>query len=76
MLESRQLQNFDKEKFIEDLNSIYWDEVVNLEDSNVWVQLWTKMFTSILGKYTPLRKRKGETYTHLGRMRDILKKGL
>ena len=80
--ESRQLKNFNKEMFIQDLSRVYWDDLVDYDDPNAIVDMWTKMFTSIIDKHAPLRKRKGKnTYcpwvtpdlVRKRRLRDMLK---
>ena len=80
--ESRQLKNFNKEMFIQHLSRVYWDDLVDYDDPNAIVDMWTKMFTSIIDKHAPLRKRKGKnTYSpwvtpdlvRKRRLRDMLK---
>ena len=62
--ESRQLKNFNKEIFVQDLSRVYWDDLVDYDDPNAIVDMWTKMFTSIIDKHAPLRKCKGRnTYS-------------
>ena len=83
LFESRQLKWFNKEKFLEDLGQVYWEDLVDYDNPDAIVYLWTKMFTGILDKHAPLRKRKGKnTYSpwvttdlvKKRRSRDILKK--
>ena len=83
VFESTQLKYFNKQKFLEDLEQVYWEDLVDYDNPNATVYLWTKMFTGILDKHTPLRKRKGgNTYSpwvttdlvKKRRLRGILKK--
>ena len=83
IFESRQLKCFNKEKYLEDLGQMYWEDLVDYDNPDAIVYLWTKMFTGILDKHAPLRKRKGKnTYSPLvttdlvkkRRSRDILTK--
>ena len=68
--------------FIQDLSRVYWDDLVDYDDPNAIVDMWTKMFTSIIDKHVPLRKRKCKnTYSpwvtpdlvRKRRLRDMLK---
>ena len=68
--------------FIQDLSRVYWDDLVDYDDPNAIVDMWTIMFTSIIDKHAPLRKRKGKnTYSpwvtpdlvRKRRLRDMLK---
>ena len=53
--------------FIQDLSRVYWDDLVDYDDPNAIVDMRTKMFTSIIDKHAPLRKRKGKnTYSPMG----------
>ena len=64
IFESRQLKCFNKEKFLDDLGQVYWEDLVDYDNPDAIVYLWTKMFTGILDKHAPLRKRKGKnTYS-------------
>ena len=64
IFESRQLKCFNKEKFLEDLGKVFWEDLVDYDNPEAIVYLWTKMFTGILDKRAPLRKRKGKnTYS-------------
>ena len=64
IFELRQLKCFNKEKFLEDLEQVYWEDLVDYDNPDTIVYLWTKMFTTILDKHSPLRKRKGKnTYS-------------
>ena len=54
IFESRQMKCFDNEKFLEDLEQVYWEDLVDHDNSDAIVYLWAKMFTGIL------RKRKGK----------------
>ena len=83
LFESRQLKWFNKENFLEDLGQVYWEDLVDYDNPDAILYLWTKMFTGILDKHAPLRKRKGKnTYSpwvttdlvKKRRSRDILKK--
>ena len=60
-----------------------WEDLVDYDNPDAIVYLWTKMFTGILDKHAPLLKRKGKnTYSpwvttdlvKKRRLRDILKK--
>ena len=74
---------FNKEKVLDDLGQVYWGDLVDYDNPDPTVYLRTKMFTAILDKHAPLRKRKGKnTYSpwvttdlvRKKRSRDILKK--
>ena len=41
---TRQLKNFNKNAFIEALNRVYWDDLLDIDDPTIMVQLWTKVF--------------------------------
>ena len=56
VFESRQVKNFDKEKFTADLSRFYWDDLVDFDDPNVAVQMWTKGFAATIDKHAPLKK--------------------
>ena len=59
--ESRPLKYFSKEKFLEELEQeMYWEDLVNYDNPDAMVYLWTKMLTGILDKHVPLCKRKRE----------------
>ena len=60
LFESRQLKWFNKEKFLDDLGQVYWEDLVDYDNPDAIVYLWTKMFIGILDKHAPLRKRKGK----------------
>ena len=68
--------------FIQDLSRVYWDDLVDYDDPNAIVDMWTKMFTNIIDKHAPLRKRKGKNIyspwvtpdlVRKRRLRDMLK---
>ena len=46
--------------FIQGLSRVYWDDLVDYDDPNAIVDMWTKMFTSIIDKHAPLDKQKGK----------------
>ena len=60
VFESRQMKNFHKEKFTADLSQFYWDDLVDFDNSNIAVQMWTKVFVATIDKHAPLKKRKGK----------------
>ena len=61
---TRQLKNFNKNAFIEALNRVYWDDLLDVDDPTTMVQLWTSVFVGILDKHAPVLKRKGKnTYS-------------
>ena len=41
---TRQLKNFSKNAFIEALQHVYWDDLLDIDDPTMMVQLWTKVF--------------------------------
>ena len=63
---TRQFKNFNKNTFVEALNCVYWDDLLDIDDSTITVQLWTKVFMGILDRHAPVLKRKGKTLTHHG----------
>ena len=76
------MKNFHKEKFTADLSQFYWDDLVDFDDSNTAVQMWTKVFVATIDKHAPLKKRKGKNVyapwitselIQNQRIRDILK---
>ena len=57
---SRQLKNFNKAKFLEDLESVYWDDLVDHDDPTIAAKFWTRVFVAVLlDKHAPFRQRKG-----------------
>ena len=46
-MESRQLKNFSKAKFLEDLKRVYWDILVDHDDSTIAAQFWTRVFVGM-----------------------------
>ena len=79
---TRQLKNFNKNAFIEALNRVYWDDLLDVDDPTIMVQLWTRVFVGILDKHAPVLKSKGKnTYSpwvtseliRKRRARDVLK---
>ena len=60
IFESMQLKCLNKEKFLEDLGQVYYEDLVDYDNPDAIVYLWTKIFTGILDKHAPLRKRKGK----------------
>ena len=56
---ARQLKHFDQAEFINDLLQVDWKGItLNGDDSNIIVEQWTKMFSLILEKHTPVRNRR------------------
>ena len=41
---SRQLKNFNKAKFLEDLERVYWDDLEDHNDPTTAAQFWTMVF--------------------------------
>ena len=79
---TRQLKNFNKNAFIEALNRVYWDDLLDVDDPTIMVQLWTRVFVGILDRHAPVLKRNGKnTYSpwvtseliKKRRARDVLK---
>ena len=56
---TRQLKNFNKNAFIEALNRVYWDDLLDVDDPTTMVQLWTRVFVGILDRHAPVLQRKG-----------------
>ena len=54
---SRQLKNFNKAKFLEDLERVYWDDLVDHDDPTIVAQFWTRVFAGLLDKHAPFRQR-------------------
>ena len=61
---TRQLKNFNNNAFIEALNRVYWDDLLDVDDPTIMVQLWTTVFVGILDKHAPVLKRKGKNTYH------------
>ena len=57
---SRQLKNYNKVKFLEDLERVYWDDLVDHDDPTNAAQFWTRVFVGLLDKHAPFRRRKGK----------------
>ena len=81
-LVNRQLKNCNKAKFLEDLERVYWDDLVDHDESTIAAQLWTMVLVGLLDKHAPFRQRKGKNIyqpwiivelTGKRRTRDILK---
>ena len=79
---TRQLKNVNKNAFIEALNRVYWDDLLDVDDPTIMVQLWTRVFVGILDEHAPVLKRKCKnTYSpwvtseliRKRRARDVLK---
>ena len=60
VFESRQMKNFDKEKFTADLSQFYWDDLVDFDDPNIVVQMCANIFVATIDKHAPIKKRKGK----------------
>ena len=60
IFESRQLKCFNKEKFLEDLGQVSWEDLVDCDNPDAIVYLWTKMFTGMLDKHAPCLNEKGK----------------
>ena len=50
---TRQLKNFNKNAFIEALNRVYWDDLLDVDDPPIMVQLLTRVFVGILDRHVP-----------------------
>ena len=57
---SRQLKNFNKAKFLEDLERVYWDDLVDHDDPTIAAEFWTRVFVGLLDKHAPFSQRKAE----------------
>ena len=58
-ISTRQMKNFDQNKFINDLLEVDWRGIVrNTDDINFVVNNWTKIFSLILEKYATTRNRR------------------
>ena len=66
VFESRQMKNFDKEKFTADLGRFNWDDLVDFHNPNIAIQMWTKVFVSTIDKHAPLKKTIGKMFMLLG----------
>ena len=61
---TRQLKHFNKNAFIEALNHVYWDDLLDVDDLTIMVQLWTRVFMGILDRHASVLKCKGKnTYS-------------
>ena len=54
------MKNFDKEKFTADISQFYWDDIVDFDDPNITVQIWTKVLWQQLINMYPFKKRKSK----------------
>ena len=58
-ISTRQMKNFSKSDFLDDLQKIDWKGIVTqTDDVNIIVEQWTKIFSLILEKHAPLRNRR------------------
>ena len=57
---TRQLKNFNRNAFIEALNRVYWDDVLDTDDPRILGQLWMKVFVGILDRHAPVLERKSK----------------
>ena len=48
---SRQLNNFNEAKFLEDLERFYWDDLADHDDPTIAAQFWTRVFIGLLDKH-------------------------
>ena len=53
---TRQLKNVNKNAFIEALNRVYCDDLLDVDDPTIMEQLWTRVFVGILDKHAPVLK--------------------
>ena len=52
-------QNFNEEKFIEDLSKQPWEHIYfSAEDPNAMWEIWKKVFLDVLDKHAPLQHKK------------------
>ena len=59
MIRSRQMKNFDKDLFLQDLASYDWFSVVNSADSvDEAVNKWSELVSLVIEKYAPIRERR------------------
>ena len=65
-ISTRILTNFNKTEFLNDLLSVDWKGIVsNTDDINTIVEQWSRLFSLILEKHTPIRnKRVSENFPH------------
>ncbi len=58
-ISTRQMKNFDQNKFVNDLLEVDWKGIVqNTDDIDVVVNNWTSIFSLILEKHAPIRERR------------------
>ena len=58
-ISTRQMKNFSKSKFFDDLQKIDWKGIVtHADDVDIIDEQWTTMFSLVLEKHTPLRNRR------------------
>ena len=53
--EYRSFKNYNKSEFIKDLNQVPWSVVDGVENVNVAVFLWEKLFSEIANEPAPLK---------------------
>ena len=58
MIEFRQLKNFDREAFIDDIKETSFHVASLLEDRNEMWEVWKSLLLDIANKHAPIRKRK------------------
>ena len=59
IVETRNIKNFDDQKFIQDLMQQHWENVYFFaEDPNKKWEIWKKLFLEVLDKHAPLQHKK------------------
>ena len=57
VVETRNMKNFDDQKFMEDLMQQHWEHFF-AEDPNTKWEIWKKLFLEVLDKHAPLQHKK------------------
>ena len=63
---SRQLKNFNKAKFLEDLERVYWDHLVDHDDPTIAAKFWTRVSLDYLISMHLLDSGKAEIFMRRG----------
>ena len=54
---TRNMKHFNKQAFLADVSSIWWEQIVhNTDDINTMVREWSSIFSAIIEKHALIRK--------------------
>ena len=58
IIKSRQLKNYDPEKFIKKLQTVDWESILQINNVNIMSLQWDREFIHVLDNHVPIRQRK------------------